>query len=59
MPRDYSKCMKAYQVLSVHPKFAVEIPTDGTRPLSKNPITLMARDRKSTEPGDIGDTESN
>jgi hypothetical protein len=42
VPRDFSKCMKAYHFLSVHPKFEVEIPTDGSRLPSRSPINLIA-----------------
>ncbi len=37
LPHDFSKLMKAYLFLSVHPKFEVEIPIDEKRPSSKNP----------------------
>ena len=30
VPRDFSKCMKAYHFLLTHPKFKVEIPSDPT-----------------------------
>jgi hypothetical protein len=44
VPRDFAKCMKAYHFLSVHPKFEVEIPADGTKPPSKNPNALASEE---------------
>ena len=44
VPRDFSKCMKAYHFLSVHPKFEVKIPMDGTKPPSKNPNALASEE---------------
>ena len=43
VPRDFSKCMKAYLFLRTHPKFEAEIPTNpsGKRP-SKNPNAIQA-----------------
>ena len=43
VPKDFSKCMKAYLFLSSHPKFDVEIPVDPSqkRP-SKNPNSIQA-----------------
>jgi hypothetical protein len=40
VPRDFSKCMKAYHFLSVHPKFEVKIPMNGNNPpLQKSKFT--------------------
>ena len=44
VPRDFAKCLKAYLFLSVHPKFEVEIPVDGTKPPSKNPNALASEE---------------
>ena len=44
VPHDFAKCMKAYHFLSVHPKFEVEIPVDGTKPRSKYPNALASEE---------------
>ncbi len=40
LPCDFSKLMKAYLFLSVHPKFEVQIPNDMKKPPSKHPNSL-------------------
>ena len=48
VPKDFSKCMKAYLFLSNHPKFEVEIPLNPSqkRP-SKNPNSIQAEGEDS------------
>jgi hypothetical protein len=47
VPRDFSKCMKAYLFLRTHPKFETEIPANpsGKRP-SKNPNAIQAEGKR-------------
>ena len=44
VPHDFVKCMKAYYFISVHPKFEVKIPIDGTKPPSKYPNALASEE---------------
>ena len=58
VPKDFSKCMKAYMFLSSHPKFDVEIPLNPSqkRP-SKNPNAIQAEADDFTAAVDIEDSQ--
>ncbi len=59
MSQDFSKGMQAYHFLSVHLKFEVKIPIDGTKPPSKNPDDLTSANNKVSKSVDIGVSEPN
>ena len=44
VPHDFSKLMKAYLFLSVHPKFDIKITIDGSKPPSKNPTSMASEE---------------
>jgi len=49
VPQDFSKCMKAYHFLSVHPKFEIKITIYGSKPQSKNPNALVSANIKQND----------
>jgi hypothetical protein len=50
MPWDFSKYMKGYyHTHSVHPKFEMEIPIDGSKLPSKNPNMLVSENKNDLD----------
>ena len=58
MPKIFSKLMKAYHVLSKHPKFEVEFQRGGSRPPPKHPNSIRKTNQPSLEQI-VGNSESN
>jgi hypothetical protein len=59
VPRDFSKCMKAYLIFCTHPKFEIEIPMNpSTKRPSKNPNSIQAEGEGYESSGNNNDSRT-